>query len=61
MTKNIYKLTLTILISLIFITIIFMVLVGENGLINKTIKEYKDTHAEEVKEKEENKVYIEKK
>ena len=50
--------TLYILIAVVFIAVIMMVLVGENGLINKGIKEYKDTHVEEVNEKEQENVVV---
>lgn len=50
--------TFYILLAVVFIAVIMMVLVGENGLVNKGIKEYKDTHAEEVNEKEQENVVV---
>ena len=42
------------IISLILFTIIMMVLLGENGIINQEIKKYNDTHVEENAEKQNN-------
>lgn len=44
--------TLFILLAVVIITIVMMVLIGEDGLINKEIKEYEDTHVEEKYENE---------
>lgn len=53
MKKNtMIQATLWILLAVAIITIVMMVLVGEDGLINKEIKEYEDTHVEEKYEKE---------
>lgn len=53
MKKNTFlNATLIILFSLVIITVVMMVLIGENGIINKEIKEYNDTHVEEKYEKE---------
>lgn len=42
------------IISLILFTIIMMVLLGKNGIINQEIKKYNDTHVEENAEKQNN-------
>jgi len=53
MKKNtLINATLIILFSLVIITIVMMVLIGENGIINKELKEYNDTHVEERYEKQ---------
>ena len=59
MKKNTFiNATLIILFSLVIITIVLMVLIGENGIINKELEEYKDTHIEELNEKEEENVVV---
>ncbi len=40
------------IISLIILTIVMMVLVGKNGIINQEIKKYNDTHVEENSERQ---------
>lgn len=54
MKKNTFiNATLFILAGVVVITIVMMVLVGENGIIKKAIKDYNDTHVEERYEEEE--------
>lgn len=60
MKKNTFiNATLFILAGVMVITIVMMVLVGENGIIKKAIKDYNDTHVEERYEKEEKNIVVE--
>ena len=59
MKKNtLINATLIVLFSLVILTLIFMVLIGENGLISKEIREYNKTHVEEKYEKENEDVVV---
>lgn len=40
------------LVLLTMFTIVMLTLVGKNGLINREIQDYNDTHAEEVEERQ---------
>lgn len=44
--------TIIWIVLLTMFTILMLTLVGKNGLINREIQDYKDTHAEEVEERE---------
>ncbi len=48
-------------VSLILLTIIMMVLIGKNGLINQEIRKYNDTHVEENSERLNDGVVVEEK
>ncbi len=50
--------TLIILVALTIFTVVMLLLVGKDGLINKEIKEYNDTHVEENSEKQNEKVVV---
>lgn len=51
--------TLSILVALVIFTILVFLLLGENGLINKKIQEYKDAHTEELQDnKDENTIVV---
>ena len=55
MGKNTFlNATLVILLVVVVLALLVMVLVGENGLINREIKKYKDTHVEETMDTEDN-------
>ena len=59
MKKNtLINATMIILFSLIAITLIIMVLIGDNGLINKEMENYNNTHNEEKIEKQEQNVLV---
>lgn len=45
------KRSLILLVVITIFTIIMLVLIGENGLINQEIEDYNDTHVEENTEK----------
>ncbi len=53
--KTLIRGTIIVLISVTLLTLVVMVLIGDNGLINKEIEKYKETHTEEIREKEEKK------
>lgn len=48
------------IISLIILTLVMMVLIGENGIINQEKKNYNDTHIEENSERHNNEAAEEK-
>ena len=50
--------TLIILALLTVFTVVMLLLVGKDGLINKEIEEYNDTHVEENSEKQNEKVVV---
>ena len=50
--------TLIILVALTVFTVVMLLLVGKDGLINKEIEEYNDTHVEENSEKNNEKVVV---
>ncbi len=50
--------TLIILVALTIFTVVMLLLVGKDGLINKEIKDYNDTHVEENSEKQNEKVVV---
>lgn len=49
---------LILLVAILIFTLLMLVLVGPNGLINQEIKEYNDTHVEENSEKNNEKVVV---
>ncbi len=49
---------LIILLSITLVTVIAMVLLGENGLINQEKEKYNNTHVEELQEKQGNNVLV---
>lgn len=49
--NSLIKRTLILLVALIFFTIIMMVLVGPNSIINQEKEKYDQTHVEEKSEK----------
>lgn len=52
------KKTLIILVVIAFFTVILLVLLGENGLINQEVENYNDTHVEENSEKQKEKIVV---
>jgi hypothetical protein len=52
------KKTLIILGVITFFTVILLVLLGENGLINQEVEDYNDTHVEENSEKQKEKIVV---
>ena len=52
------KKTLIILVVIAFFTVILLVLLGENGLINQEVEDYNDTHVEENSEKQKEKIVV---
>lgn len=50
--------TLIILVALTIFTVMMLLLIGKNGLINQEIEKYNDTHVEENSEKENEKVVV---
>ncbi len=42
------------IISLVLLTVVMMVLVGKNGIINQEIEKYKETHVEENADRQSN-------
>ncbi len=50
--------TLIILVVLTIFTVVMLLLVGKNGLINKEIEDYNNTHVEENSEKQNEKVVV---
>ena len=42
------------IISLVLLTVVMMVLVGKNGIINQEIEKYKETHVEENADRQNN-------
>ncbi len=50
--KTLIRATIITLVLLALFTVVMMVLSGENGLINKEIQKYNETHTEENSEKQ---------
>lgn len=49
---------LILLVAILLFTVMLLVLIGPNGLINQEIKDYNDTHVEENSEKRNEKVVV---